>query len=131
MDAAIAAELGQDSGELEDEPFGPVPDIDLGPPPINNEIGREVRADSQLADLTLRMQDTLAEIRTGNIIHGANNQEMLAQMTAARDSVVAAMREQVEQLNRETAERKVAISEHLQQLESQTPCCATKWKSKY
>ncbi|MBL71137.1 MAG: hypothetical protein CML95_06320 [Rhodobiaceae bacterium] len=120
LDAAIAAELGQDSGEVEEEPFGPAPDIDFGTSaPINNEIGREVRADSQLADLTLRMQDTLAEIRTGNIIHGANNQEMLAQMTAARDSVVAAMREQVEQLNQETAERKVAISEHLQQLESQ------------
>ena len=120
LDAAIAAELGQDSETVEDEPFGPAPDIDFGTTaPANNEIGREVRADSQLADLTLRMQDTLAEIRTGNIIHGANNQEMLAQMTAARDSVVAAMREQVEQLNQETAERKAAISEHLQQLESQ------------
>ena len=65
------------------------------------------------------MQDTLAEIRTGNIIHGADNQDMLAQMTAARDAVVAAMRAQIEQLNQETVERKASISEHLQQLESQ------------
>ena len=120
LDAAIAAELGQDSAADNDGHFGPVPDIDFGAEaPRNNEIGREVRADSQLADLSLRMQDTLAEIRTGNIIHGANNQDMLAQMTAARDAVVAAMRDQVEQLNQETAQRKAAITEHLQQLESQ------------
>lgn len=120
LDAAIAAELGQDSEAGDDGHFGPVPDIDFGAAaPTNNEIGREVRADSQLADLSLRMQDTLAEIRTGNIIHGADNQDMLAQMTAARDAVVAAMRAQVEQLNEETAQRKAAIAEHLQQLESQ------------
>ena len=93
LDAAIAAELGQDSEAGDDGHFGPVPDIDFGAAaPTNNEIGREVRAESQLADLSLRMQDTLAEIRTGNIIHGADNQDMLAQMTAARDAVVAAMR---------------------------------------
>ena len=120
LDAAIAAELGQDNEAGDDGHFGPVPDIDFGAAaPPNNEIGREVRADSQLADLSLRMQDTLAEIRTGNIIHGADNQDMLAQMTAARDTVVAAMRAQVEQLNEETAQRKAAIAEHLQQLESQ------------
>ena len=120
LDAAIAAELGRDGDDAADGHFGPVPDIDFGTDaPTNNEIGREVRADSQLADLSLRMQDTLAEIRTGNIIHGADNQDMLAQMTAARDAVVAAMRAQIEQLNQETAERKAAISEHLQQLESQ------------
>lgn len=120
LDAAIAAELGQDSEAGDVGHFGPVPDIDFGAAaPPNNEIGREVRADSQLADLSLRMQDTLAEIRTGNIIHGADNQDMLAQMTAARDAVVAAMRAQVEQLNEETAQRKAAIAEHLQQLESQ------------
>ena len=120
LDAAIAAELGQDSEAGDGGHFGPVPDIDFGAAaPSNNEIGREVRADSQLADLSLRMQDTLAEIRTGNIIHGADNQDMLAQMTAARDTIVAAMRAQVEQLNEETAQRKAAIAEHLHQLESQ------------
>jgi hypothetical protein len=44
---------------------------------------------------------------------------MLAQMEAARDGIVAAMREKIEQLNTETASRKQAIMEHLQQLESQ------------
>ena len=120
LDAAIAAELGRDGDDAADGHFGPVPDIDFGADaPTNNEIGREVHADSQLADLSLRMQDTLAEIRTGNIIHGADSQDMLAQMTAARDAVVAAMRAQIEQLNQETAERKASISEHLQQLENQ------------
>jgi len=120
LDAAIAAELGRDGDDAADGHFGPVPDIDFGADaPTNNEIGREVRAESQLADLSLRMQDTLAEIRTGNIIHGADSQDMLAQMTAARDAVVAAMRAQIEQLNQETAERKASISEHLQQLENQ------------
>jgi hypothetical protein len=120
LDAAIAAELGQDGEAAHDDHFGPAPDIDFGAEaPANNEIGREVRADSQLADLSLRMQDTLAEIRTGNIIHGSDNQEMLAQMEAARDGVVAAMRAQIEQLNQETAQRKAAINEQLAQLESQ------------
>jgi hypothetical protein len=61
----------------------------------------------------------LAEIRTGNLIHGASNQEMLGQMEAARNAIVAATREKVEQLNSETASRKQAILEHFEQLESQ------------
>jgi hypothetical protein len=72
-----------------------------------------------MADLSLRMQDTLSEIRSGSLIHGASNQEMLAQMEAARGGIVAAIRDTVEQLNTETANRKQAITEHLQQLESQ------------
>lgn len=128
LDAAIAAEMGaqnapetsaampvEDAGD-----FGPVPDIDFGAvAPTNNEIGREVHPDSHMADLSLRMQDTLAEIRSGSLIHGSSNQEMLAQMEAARDGIVAAMREKIDQLNTETASRKQAIMEHLQQLESQ------------
>jgi len=128
LDAAIAAEMGaqnanetsaampaEDAGD-----FGPVPDIDFGSvAPTNNEIGREVHPDSHMADLSLRMQDTLAEIRSGSLIHGSSNQEMLAQMEAARNGIVAAMREKIDQLNTETASRKQAIMEHLQQLESQ------------
>ena len=128
LDAAIAAEMGaQNAPEtsaampVEDVGgFGPVPDIDFGAvAPTNNEIGREVHPDSHMADLSLRMQDTLAEIRSGLLIHGSSNQEMLAQMEAARDGIVAAMREKIEQLNTETASRKQAIMEHLEQLESQ------------
>jgi hypothetical protein len=128
LDAAIAAEMGaQNAPEtsaampVEDVGgFGPVPDIDFGAvAPTNNEIGREVHPDSHMADLSLRMQDTLAEIRSGSLIHGSSNQEMLAQMEAARDGIVAAMREKIDQLNTETASRKQAIMEHLQQLESQ------------
>ena len=116
LDAAIAAELGNDAGD----DFGPVPDIDFGADaPVNNEIGREVNANSHMADLSLRMQDTLAEISTGNIIHGTDNQEMLAQMEAARDAVVGAMREKIDQINAETASRKQTILEQMQQLESQ------------
>ncbi|MCH1486137.1 MAG: hypothetical protein L7V29_01220 [Alphaproteobacteria bacterium] len=128
LDAAIAAEMGaqnahETSGAIPAEDagdFGPVPDIDFGAvAPTNNEIGREVHPDSHMADLSLRMQDTLAEIRSGSLIHGSSNQEMLAQMEAARDGIVAAMREKIDQLNTETASRKQAIMEHLQQLESQ------------
>ena len=128
LDAAIAAEMGaqnapKTSGAMPAEDagdFGPVPDIDFGAvAPTNNEIGREVHPDSHMADLSLRMQDTLAEIRSGSLIHGSSNQEMLAQMEAARDGIVAAMREKIDQLNTETASRKQAIMEHLQQLESQ------------
>jgi hypothetical protein len=128
LDAAIAAEMGaQNAPEtsaampVEDVGgFGPAPDIDFGAvAPTNNEIGREVHPDSHMADLSLRMQDTLAEIRSGLLIHGSSNQEMLAQMEAARDGIVAAMREKIEQLNTETASRKQAIMEHLEQLESQ------------
>lgn len=128
LDAAIAAELGGENApeSIAAMPadtggnFGPVPDIDFGAAaPANNEIGRAVRADSHMADLSLRMQDTLAEISTGNLIHGASNQEMLAQMEAARDAIVASIREKIDQLNAETANRKQAIMEHLQHLESQ------------
>jgi len=128
LDAAIAAEMGaQNAPETSAATpaegagdFGPVPDIDFGAlAPTNNEIGRKVHPDSHMADLSLRMQDTLAEIRSGSLIHGSSNQEMLAQMEAARDGIVAAMREKIEQLNTETASRKQAIMEHLQQLESQ------------
>lgn len=128
LDAAIAAEMGaQNAPETSAATpaegagdFGPVPDIDFGAvTPINNEIGREVHPDSQMADLSLRMQDTLAEIRSGSLIHGSSNREMLAQMEAARDGIVAGIREKIEQLNTETASRKQAIMEHLQQLESQ------------
>lgn len=128
LDAAIAAEMGaQNAPETSAATpaegagdFGPVPDIDFGAlTPTNNEIGRKVHPDSHMADLSLRMQDTLAEIRSGSLIHGSSNQEMLAQMEAARDGIVAAMREKIEQLNTETASRKEAIMEHLQQLESQ------------
>jgi hypothetical protein len=128
LDAAIAAEMGaQNAPEtsaampVEDVGgFGPVPDIDFGAvAPTNNEIGREVHPDSHMADLSLRMQDTLSEIRSGLLIHGSSNQEMLAQMEAARDGIVAAMREKIEQLNTETASRKQVIMEHLEQLESQ------------
>ena len=124
LDAAIVAEMGTDintetSAESGGD-FGPAPDIVFGTPvPTNHEIGREVHPDSHMADLSLRMQDTLAEIRSGSLIHGASNQEMLAQMEAARDGIVAAIRDTVEQLNTETANRKQAIMEHLQQLESQ------------
>ena len=124
LDAAIVAEMGADinaeTSAESDGDFGPAPDIDFGTPaPTNHEIGREVHPDSHMADLSLRMQDTLAEIRSGSLIHGASNQEMLAQMEAARDGIVAAIRDTVEQLNTETANRKQAIMEHLQQLESQ------------
>ena len=44
---------------------------------------------------------------------------MLAQMEAARDAVVGAMREKIDQLNAETASRKQTIMEQMQQLESQ------------
>ncbi|MBL6761474.1 MAG: hypothetical protein ISQ19_02130 [PS1 clade bacterium] len=120
LDAAIAsivAEPGDDNGV---DYTDPAPQIDAtADAPINNEIGREVRAGSQMAELSVRMQSMLAEIRAGNALDGPDNKELLAQIEAARDAIVASVRGKIDALNSETAARKQAILEQFEQLERQ------------
>lgn len=114
---AIAAEPGDDNGV---DYTDPAPQIDAtADAPINNEIGREVRAGSQMAELSVRMQSMLAEIRAGNALDGSDNKELLAQIEAARDAIVASVRGKIDALNSETAARKQAILEQFEQLERQ------------
>ncbi len=114
---AIAAEPGDDNGV---DYTDPAPRIDAtADAPINNEIGREVRAGSQMAELSVRMQSMLAEIRAGNALDGSDNKELLAQIEAARDAIVASVRGKIDALNSETAARKQAILEQFEQLERQ------------
>ncbi len=124
LDAAIAAELHGDVPASEnaatDEHFGPAPVIDFDAPVApNDEIGRDVKDGSQMADLSLRMQDTLAEIRAGHLAHTEGRSELLTQMEAARDEMMADIRGKVEQLTADTQSRKQVIIEQIDQIEQQ------------
>jgi hypothetical protein len=128
LDAAIAAEFATD-GELApppqvtpaDDPFGPAPNLDLpGKIDTNMAIGQDVRVGSDMANLSLRMQDTLSEIR-----HQANEawqgaDDLLAEMEKARASLVADVRGQIQTIASETQKRRQTIMQELEQLESQS-----------
>lgn len=130
LDAAIAAEFGADnesadapadSPDNSDDPFGPPPTLDLpGAAPANDEIGREVRADSQMSHLSMRMQDTLHELRSKSSEQYGNASELLAEMEAARSAIAAQMREQIDRFAEDTRARKQRILDELEQLESQS-----------
>ena len=127
LDAAIAAEFGaenamaDDSPDKPDDPFGPPPTLDLpAAAPTNDEIGREVRADSQMSHLSLRMQDTLHELRSKSGEEYGNASELLADMESARSAIAAQIREQIDRFAEDTRARKQRILEELDQLESQS-----------
>ncbi len=124
LDAAIAAELHGDTtantAADADDHFGPAPVIDFDAPVTpNDEIGRDVKDGSQMADLSLRMQDTLAEIRAGHLAHTEGRSELITQMEAARDEMMAEIRGKVDQLTADTQSRKQAIIEQIDQIEQQ------------
>lgn len=125
LDAAIAAELNGDTdtasaASANHDHFGPAPTIDFdAPPPRNDEIGRPVKDDSQLANLSLRMQDTLAEIRSGNLAHTAGRGDLIGKMEAAREEMMAQVRDKVEQLNADTQSRKQFMAEQIDQIDQQ------------
>ena len=125
LDAAIAAELNGDTdtasaASANHDHFGPAPTIDFdAPPPRNDEIGRPVKDDSQLANLSLRMQDTLAEIRAGNLAHTAGRGDLIGKMEAAREEMMAQVRDKVEQLNADTQSRKQFMAEQIDQIDQQ------------
>jgi len=124
LDAAIAAELNGDGPSADaqagDDHFGPAPVINFdAPPPRNDEIGRDVKDGSQMADLSLRMQDTLAEIRAGHLAHTKGRSDVIGKMEAARDDMMAQIRDKVAQLTADTQSRKQMIAEQIDQIEQQ------------
>lgn len=126
LDAAIAAEFATDSldgglppeSETED-PFGPVPDLDL-PGAVNRAVGQDVRSGSEMADLSMRMQDTLAEIRAQSSQSWAGADDLLAEMEAARAAMVADIRGQIQAIADATQQRREAIMGELSELENQS-----------
>ena len=124
LDAAIAAELTDaQSGapDAGDDPFGPVPELNLpGVTEVNYAIDQDVRAGSEMADLSLRMQDTLAEIRNQSNAAWAGADDLLAEMEAARAALVADIRGQIGQIEQATQARRQAVMQELEELESQS-----------
>ena len=121
LDAAIAAEFKDNPPAAEDDHFGPPPEMDFSAePPVNNAVDRAVRSGSQMDNLSIRMQDTLAELRsnTGSDFQGSD--AVLADMEAARGALVNEMRGQIEQIVSETQARRQAIMQELEQLESRS-----------
>ena len=126
LDAAIAAEFAND-GEPKaspvDDPFGPAANLDLPgtiSPSANMAIGQDVRLGSDMENLSLRMQDTLSEIR-----HQANDawqgaDDLLAEMEKARAGLVADVRSQIQTIATDTQKRRQTIMQELEQLESQS-----------
>ncbi len=146
LDVAIAAEFASDSNN--DNLFGPPADLNLSTTPVkspvgdpmqapaesvtktpmddpvenpveNNAIGQVVRADSDLSHLSLRMQDTLAEIKSQASASYNGAGELLAEMDAARTSLMDEVRGEIGKLADETRKRRQRIMAELEQLEQQ------------
>ena len=124
LDAAIAAEFAKDgdfAAGASDDPFGPVPALDLpGAPPVNNAVGQDVRPGSEMADLSMRMQDTLAEIRAQSSEAWIGAEDLLAEMEAARAAMVADIRGQIQSISDATQKRREVIMAELTELENQS-----------
>ena len=125
LDAAIAAEFADspagNTTNPSDDPFGPAAALDL--PRVeepNHAIGAEVRPGSEMADLSMRMQDTLAEIRNQSNAAWQGADDLLGEMEAARSALVGDLRGQIAQLEQETQVRRQQIMEQLEALESQS-----------
>lgn len=128
LDAAIAAEFSPDTGspaeaseDVADGPFGPVPDLSLSEDaPVNKAINQDVLAGSEMADLSIRMQDTLAEIRQQANQAWAGADDLLAEMEAARAALVADIRSQIQSISEATQKRRDVIMGELGELENQS-----------
>lgn len=128
LDAAIAAEFSPDTGspaeaseDVADGPFGPVPDLSLSEDaPVNKAINQDVLAGSEMADLSIRMQDTLAEIRQQANQAWAGADDLLAEMEAARAALVADIRGQIHSISEATQKRRDVIMAELSELENQS-----------
>lgn len=128
LDAAIAAEFATMAEAPPkpsplDDPFGPAPTLDLPgtiEPSVNTAIGQDVKAGSDMANLSMRMQDTLSEIRyqANEAWQGAD--DLLAEMEKTRAELVADVRGQIETIASETQKRRQTIMQELEQLESQS-----------
>ena len=128
LDAAIAAEFSPDTGspaeaseDVADGPLGPVPDLSLSEDaPVNRAINQDVLAGSEMADLSIRMQDTLAEIRQQANQAWAGADDLLAEMEAARAALVADIRGQIHSISEATQKRRDVIMAELSELENQS-----------
>ena len=128
LDAAIASEFAAEFAKdadlaagASDDLFGPVPALDLpGAAPVNNAIGQDVRTGSEMADLSMRMQDTLAEIRAQSSEAWIGAEDLLAEMEAARAAMVADIRGQIQSISDATQKRREVIMAELTELENQS-----------
>lgn len=120
LDAAIAAEFSE-APTPDTDPFGPTPALDLpGISSPNHAIDQNVRSGSEMADLSMRMQDTLAEIRNQSSVAWAGADDLLAEMETARAELVGDIRGQISQIEQATQARRQAVLQQLEELESQS-----------
>jgi hypothetical protein len=127
LDAAIAADVSQESDAGPSLTLNPSPGPSPNPEPNdkpslkprNNAIGQTVRADSQMADLSLRMQATLAEIRAQSSEAWLNSEDLLRDMEAARADMVSEIRAQMQAIADATQHRRDVIMAELTELENQ------------
>ena len=120
LDAAIAAEFAGGTSEGNDAAQAEMPPMPEANNEPNHAIGQEVRQESEMADLSMRMQDTLAEIRSQANAAWVGADDLLAEMEGARAALVTDLRGQIAHLEQETKKRRQQVMEQLEQLESQS-----------
>lgn len=120
LDAAIAAEFAGGTSESNDAAQAEMPPMPESNNEPNHAIGQEVRQESEMADLSMRMQDTLAEIRSQANAAWVGADDLLAEMEGARAALVTDLRGQIAHLEQETQKRRQQVMEQLEQLESQS-----------
>jgi hypothetical protein len=111
-------------GVAADDPFGPPAtlDTDATHDRSNNEPDTDVdkpQKDSDLSLLSLRMQETLSDLQSGND-HGDGTRELLQDMKLVRAQVMADVRQEIENLAEATRDRQAMIHEEMRHLEAQS-----------
>ena len=147
LDAAIAAEFVVETENIaseeasddatadtadETEALGVAGDDPFGPPVALTTVGGNDTADiapdtdaekppkdSDLSLLSLRMQETLADLQSGND-PSEGTRELLEDMKLLRAQVMADIRGEIENLTEAAQERQAMIQEELRQLEAQS-----------
>ncbi|MGB1118132.1 MAG: hypothetical protein ACPG30_05435 [Parvibaculales bacterium] len=147
LDAAIAAEFVVETENIateeasndaiadtadETEALGAAGDDPFGPPVTLTTVGGKDTADiapdtnaekppkdSDLSLLSLRMQETLADLQSGND-PSEGTRELLEDMKLLRAQVMADIRGEIENLTEAAQERQAMIQEELRQLEAQS-----------
>lgn len=122
LDAAIAAEFsgGDAPASAADDPFGAPPMPTTGASEPAPSFNRDVRDDSGLANLSVRMQDTLSELRAQASYSNVDGINLLAEMEQAHQEIVVAMRGEINKLVDTAAARRQQILTELEQLDAQT-----------
>ena len=123
-----AAQGHEGLGVAADDPFGPPATLDTdanndgpddGPGNGSNTGTDKPQKDSDLSLLSLRMQETLSDLQSGND-HGDGTRELLQDMKLVRAQVMADVRQEIENLAEATRDREAMIYEEMRHLEAQS-----------